>query len=393
MKETFPQPPPRGFPTAAYAHRVTDMQRRMAAAQVDALILTTAAEFAYFSGFCTQFWESPTRPWFLLLPADGKPIAIIPDIGEAAMRDTWLDDVRCWPSPRPADDGISLLATAAGDAAKQHGQIGMALGTQSAIRMPINDWRKLTEAVRPAVVIDVSDILQAQRMIKSPQEVEKIRHAAAVTSAAFTALPAIAAAGWSEREICLLLRQDILRRGGDYLPYLAAASGVGGYEKIIMPPTDKIPRPGDILFIDTGTVFDHYFCDFNRNYAIDNPAESAQQAHRLLYDAVSAGAVAARPGVRASEVWRAMREVLGVAGGDGRMGHGIGLQLTEPPSLAPDDHTVLAAGMTLAIEPSMTTKDGAILVREENILLTDDGVLWLSTRAAPELPILSAADK
>ena len=71
----------------------------MAAVGLDALLITTEAELRYFSGFRTLFWQSPTRPWFLIVPRDGKPVAVIPGIGEEPMRATWIDDVRTWASP------------------------------------------------------------------------------------------------------------------------------------------------------------------------------------------------------------------------------------------------------------------------------------------------------
>ena len=69
--------PPRGFPKSEYESRTARAQRQMAAAQLDAILLTAAADISYFSGFITRFWQSPSRPWFLLLPAEGKPDYLI----------------------------------------------------------------------------------------------------------------------------------------------------------------------------------------------------------------------------------------------------------------------------------------------------------------------------
>ena len=91
--------PVRGFDLAEFEMRSQRAQRMMRELRVDALLLTTEPHVRYFSGFLTQFWLSPTRPWFLLLPLEGKPIAVIPSIGEVGMRETWLDDIRCWSSP------------------------------------------------------------------------------------------------------------------------------------------------------------------------------------------------------------------------------------------------------------------------------------------------------
>ncbi len=73
--------PARGFERSEYEGRVARAQARMAQAGIEALLLTTEPEVRYFTGYLTRFWESPTRPWFLLVPASGAPIAVIPSIG------------------------------------------------------------------------------------------------------------------------------------------------------------------------------------------------------------------------------------------------------------------------------------------------------------------------
>ena len=84
----------------------------MAERGIDALLVCTEPEVRYFSGFLTPFWQSPTRPWFLVVPCSGKPVAVIPEIGVPLMSATWLDDIRSWPAPQPEDEGVSLLAEA-----------------------------------------------------------------------------------------------------------------------------------------------------------------------------------------------------------------------------------------------------------------------------------------
>ena len=114
-------------------------------------------------------------------------------------------------------------------------------------------------------------------------------------------------------------------------------------------------------------------------------APRPRDTRATLVDAVDAGFAAAKPGARASDLFAAMDQV--VTGGknsadSGRFGHGLGLQLTEWPSLIPDEHTVLVEGMVLTLEPSIeTTADGQLLVHEENIVITADGAEFLSPRA------------
>ena len=101
--------PQRGFADIEFEARTAGAQALMAEQGLAGLLLLSEPDVRYFSGFHTLFWQSPTRPWFLFVPPEGKPIAIIPEIGADLMRRTWLDDIRTWSAPAPWDDGISLL--------------------------------------------------------------------------------------------------------------------------------------------------------------------------------------------------------------------------------------------------------------------------------------------
>ena len=69
------------FDKAEYEARLGNIQYLMKKEKLPAILLTTEAEILYFTGFRTHFWQSPTRPWFLVIPQIGMPIAIIPEIG------------------------------------------------------------------------------------------------------------------------------------------------------------------------------------------------------------------------------------------------------------------------------------------------------------------------
>lgn len=384
--------PQRGFPRAEFERRTERAQRMMLEQELDALLLTTEPNVRYFSGFHTQFWESPTRPWFLLLPQQGLPIAIIPEIGQSGMVATWVEDIRTWPAPRPADDGLSLVATAVRALAGRFGRVGVPLGHESHLRMPAGDFRKLVGMITPVEIVDAVPLIRSLRNIKSEEEILKIRYVCDLTSAAFEALPGLLRTGATERENCMRFRMELLKQGADNSPYLISGSGPSGYDSIIMGPTDRILGPGDIMIIDTGTVFDGYFSDFDRNFAFGTPADEVRRAHDVVYRATDAGFSTARPGAKISDLWRAMWSVLeqgGALGNDvGRMGHGLGMQLTEGLSLTPDDHTLLEPGMVITLEPGMTFAPGKQMVHEENLLIVEDGAEMLSRRAPAEMPVI-----
>lgn len=378
--------PTRGFAVSEFEARTAKAQRLMAEAGFDALLFSTEPEVRYFSGFLTPFWQSPTRPWFLIVPRTGKPIAVIPGIGEEPMRATWLDDVRCWASPCPADEGVSLLT----DALREIGAsvIGLPMGEESALRMSLTDFEKVRAATR-ARFEDAGPIVRACRFIKSDAEVEKIAHICTVASDAFERVPSIIRKGMPLSEAFRAFRIEVLAQGADEVPYLVGAAGQGGYGDVISPPSDRPLTEGDVLMFDTGATFDGYFCDFDRNFAIGKADEAARSAYRTLYAATEAALAVAKPGANCADLHTAMVGVIGGEGGGiGRLGHGLGMQLTELPSHMPSDKTVLAPGMVLTLEPSMAIAPGRMMVHEENIVIREDGAELLSRRAPAELPVV-----
>ena len=384
--------PNRGFDQPEFEARMNMVQARMRELELDVILLTCEPDVRYFTGFFTQFWQSPTRPWFVLLPLDGKPIAVIPEIGEAGMAATWVEDIRTWPSPRPEDDGISLLRDAIDSLPARFSRIGVPLGHESFLRMPQGDYQRLLTQVNGREIIDVSLALHQLRFVKSAAEIEKIHFICDLASDAFEALPGTLKAGQSERANCQRMRIDLLERGADNTPYLIAGSGQGGYDSIIMGPTDRTIEHGDVLIIDTGTRFDGYFCDFDRNFAFGHADDAVRRAYDVVYASTDAGFAAARPGATTSDVWAAMWAVLeegGALGNSvGRMGHGLGIELTEWPSNTPDDMTMLEPGVVLTLEPGMEFAPGKQMVHEENIVITEDGARMLSRRTPLQLPVI-----
>ncbi len=385
--------PARGFPIEEFANRLHTFQAVMRDNELDGVILTTEPNVRYFSGFLTQFWQSPTRPWFLILPASGKPIAVIPEIGASGMAQTWLEDIRTWASPCVEDDGVTLLADAVRALPRRFGNIGMSLGAESYLRMPIHNYERLKNLMTPFVVTDVSAQLHQQRMVKSPLEIAKTREICTIASAAFQSLPGFARVGMSENEIVRKFKLQLLEGGADTVSYVVAGSGLGGYDSIIMGPTDRVLGEGDLLIIDTGCTFDGYFCDFDRNWGFGKMDDETLRAHEVVWDATEAGFAAARPGATTTDLWKAMNSVMvaaGSLGNDvGRLGHGLGIELTERPSNTASDHTVLKAGMIMTLEPGMVFAPGKQMVHEENIVITEEGAQWLSQRCHRDLVIIA----
>ncbi len=385
-------PPPRGFPDAEFETRLTTAQNTMAVAKIDALLLTTEADIRYYSGFATQFWQSPTRPWFLVVPTTGKPVAVIPGIGAECMARTWIEDIRTWSSPHPHDDGISLLASTLREVAGKTGRIGLPMAAGSHLRLPLADFEKLRHCLRNMEFVDATGIIQFQRMQKSELEISKISYVCSSVSAVFATAAELFSIGQSDIDAFRSFKTACLAHGVDDISYLVGGAGAGGYNDIISPPSGRLLAHGDILMLDTGCTFDGYFCDFDRNFALGAASDQAPRAYRVLFEATEAALNIAVPGTTCAQLFHAMHKIIdasGVLDSDvGRLGHGLGLQLTEPPSHTAFDHTVLKPGMVITLEPGLTFAPGKTMVHEENIVIRETGAELLTTRAPPELPII-----
>ncbi|MEP1329995.1 Xaa-Pro peptidase family protein [Pseudophaeobacter sp.] len=385
-------PPARGFETAEFATRTRRAQVLMAEQGLDSILLLSEPDVRYFSGFHTLFWQSPTRPWFLFLPASGDPIAVIPEIGAALMRQTWITDIRSWSAPAPQDDGISLLTDLLSPLAQSGARLGILKGHETSWRMPLGDWERLVAALPGLQIADATGLVQGLRMVKSEAEIAKIAHVCAIGSATFAKVPDLVSQAMPLEEVFRAFRREALLQGADDVPYLVGGADQGGYEDVISPPSRRPLQTGDILMLDTGATWDGYFCDFDRNWAIGHADDLSRRAYDTLWRATEAGIAAARPGQTCRDLFHTMQAVIGEMddqGGDiGRLGHGLGMQLTEQPSHAAFDETELQAGMVLTLEPSLSYGAGRIMVHEENIVVREDGAELLSTRAARDLPVL-----
>jgi Xaa-Pro aminopeptidase len=382
------------FTRAEFEGRLARARALMTKARLDAMLLTSEANLEYMSGFQTQFaWNTPTRPWYLVVPRVGRTVAVIPETGLTNWRATsWVEDVRTWPSPRPQNEGLDLLAAALGGVRRRFGRFGAELGPESRLGMPMGDLLRLARSHRGFALADCMGVMRELRLVKSEAEVARIRRMCGIACDVFDAMGSILADGDTERDLVRTFQAAMMLRGADKTPYTSIGSGRGGYDSIIMGPTTRRLRKGDIFLIDTGSRYDGYFCDFDRNYSIGPAPDAAKRVHELLWRATEAGIDAARPGRTAADVFAAQAKVLtdgGIALGNvGRFGHGLGRVMTEPPSNKPDDQTVLRPGVVLTIEPSAMYGRGKILVHEENLVVTEDAPVLLSRRAPREIPEL-----
>ncbi len=356
---------------------------------IDAVFITTEADFRYFTGFQTRFWESPTRPWYLIIPAEKPPLAVIPQIGAPLFENQSQWDFRSWVAPDYDDDGVSLLASSFRDLLFSGAKIGVPSSLETHLRMPLQDFDHLKRSLDMAFLGD-ENIVKKIRAVKSEIEISKISSACQIAERAFSRMDEIAQIGIPLSQVFRDFQRLCLEEGADYVPYLAGAAGKDGYEDVISPANDTPLKSGDILMLDTGLVWDGYFCDFNRNFAIGDVSDDAFHAHQKLLNATQIAFDHIRPGVKISEIFAILHEFISPEVDPkslGRFGHGLGMQLTEGVSIIPDDATPCVKNMVLTLEPSIAVHSGKIIVHEEDLYVDETGAHWL-TNPYKELKIL-----
>ncbi|RZO37921.1 MAG: aminopeptidase P family protein [Rhodobacteraceae bacterium] len=372
------------FLEAEFYQRTEKTQKLMYERGLDAILLCTEAEVRYYTGFRSLFWQSPTRPWFVIIPKRGKPIAVIPEIGRDLMERTWVDEIITWPSPRREDDGVSLLVKVL----KGSNKIGLLKGEEASLRMPLNDFETLNSKINGSF-IDCSDLVKEVRLVKSELEINIIRQVCSIASCAFDRAQQLFHIGQPLDQAFRDFKIALLKAGAEEVPYLVGGAGQDGYSDVISPPSNQLLKNGDILMLDTGSSLKGYFCDFDRNWAIGKASNLAKTAYSKLYNATEVALKKIRPGMTCAQVFSLINSSLGEGDSDiGRMGHGLGIQLTEYPSLMLNDKTVLRENMVMTIEPSLSYGDGLMMVHEENICIRDGEPELLTKRAAEELPVL-----
>lgn len=390
------------FPQIEFENRVERARRLMKQYSFDALLVTSEYNLRYFVGEVSSTPIQTTRPRFLLIPMSGDVVGVVPrGVDEFWQDTTWVKTCRSWPSPNPKDEGVSTLIKTFEELLPKTAKIGIELGAESRLGFPAGDFLRVMDAMKPRTFADASDpIFTPLRMVKSALEVDRIRTVCDITSEAFENLTAKLRPGMTEQEACRIFELEAFARGVEKTAKVQGVSGRGGYPRYYGVPSDRVLSDGDILFIDAGFLFDYYYCDFDRHYAFGKPDPHTEAAYQTVWDATETGIASVRPGIPISDVWTAMSKALNASKTEikpttvGRMGHSMGLWMPEPPSVHPEDKTMLVPGMILNIEPGATYAsyfDGSpkIMLHEEVVVVTDTGAELLTRRASRSIPTVS----
>ena len=371
------------FALAEYHDRAQRAQRLLAAAGLDALFISGDRNLYYLTGHQPLGpTQSATRPTALLMPRTGAPVLVAPEAwAGAAAHDSWIADVVTYNSL----EGIpnALLAGLFRQQGLAQGRIGAELGLEQRLGMPPRDFAALQQALPAADWADAADVLWELRLIKSPAEVDCLRRACAAAMSAFATVFPTLAPGMTQEQVVHQLQAAICQAGAEPGFIIPVFGPETAQAQLSLPTADPIAA-GDVIWVDMGAVYHGYWCDFCRSVSLDAPPAAHLNLWEAVHRTTMAGVQAVRPGVTFRQVVEACAAEAERQGLDlsfsaeiGRLGHGIGLLLTEPPSVTLHNETVLVPGMTFTLEPGIVGPSGVFVV-EQNVAVTPYGVELLS---------------
>jgi len=345
------------------------------AAGLDALALNPGPSLIYLTGLHFHLME---RPVVLLFAPGDTPRLVLPELeaGKTAklpfplQTHTYGEDPHEW--------GNIFMQAWSDLKLKKDARVGVEPRS-----LRVLELRLLEYAAPKALFLSAEDLIAELRMAKDPAEIAAMRQAVQIAQNALQAtLPAIKI-GMTEKELASELTVQLLRNGAEsklpFAPIVCAGPNSANPHAV---PSERRLQAGDLLIIDWGATFDNYLSDLTRTFAIGEASPEYARIAQVVAEANQAGRDAATPGVPASLVDSAARQVIEKAGYGSyfihRTGHGLGMEEHEEPYIRSDNTQLLLPGMTFTVEPGIYLPERGGVRIEDNVVITESGSESLS---------------
>ncbi|MFC4248014.1 M24 family metallopeptidase [Natribaculum luteum] len=362
--------------TDPFDQRIDDCRRRLEDTAAEAAVLFPSPNLTYLTGF----EESPSeRHLLLFVPRAGEPAFVAPAMYADQLAATPIDDVRLWDD---GDDPVSLVAETLSDLDVDGG------------RVLVDDrmWALFTQNLRsvlPDAEFDLASVVfEDLRLRKDETELEALRRAGDIADRVSAKIRTRGedVIGTTEADLAAEIERLLAASdGGDPAFETIVASGPNG-ARPHHHSGDREIEAGDPVVLDFGAFVDadlesgtaRYPGDQTRTIVFGGePSAEYREVHEVVREAQETAVEAVEPGVTAGEIDRAARSVIEDAGyGDAfvhRTGHGVGLEVHEPPYIVDGNDRELEPGMVFSVEPGIYL-EGQFGVRiEDLVVVTDDG--------------------
>jgi len=240
-------------------------------------------------------------------------------------------------------------------------------------------------------LVAVSGWIEQVRIVKSPAEIERIRRSVETNSGAFEQTVPRVRPGMKEQDLAAELEYRMRRLGAEKPAFETIVAGGARSALPHAQPTAARLETGDLVVVDMGALQDGYCSDMTRMLFLGTPTAWVRRTYRAVLEAQQAAIAAVRPGARTAAVDGAARSVLKAHGLDAAFvhstGHGLGLEIHEPPRIGKRDKARLRAGMAITIEPGVYLEGFGGIRIEDTVVVREHGCEIL-TPTSKELRVI-----
>ncbi len=370
---------PASLPPMDVADRASRLRSRLTELPCDALLVTNLTNLRYLTGFTGS-------AALLLVPADEAAEPVLVTDGryrdQAASELARAGVVARTVIGQEEDARRQALAGAAAGL----GRLGLEADnvTWAQKRRYGADW------FPDAQLVPTTGLVESLRLVKDAGEVARIEAACEMADAALAAVRHRLGEGPTEAEVALELEWQMRRLGAEAPSFeTIVASGPNG----AMPhhrAADRRIAEGDLVVLDFGALVDGYHSDMTRTVMVGDPSDTQARMYEVVRESQAAGVAAVRAGAEASAVDAACRSVIRDAGWDEAFlhatGHGVGLDIHEPPRVARTADAMLADGQVVTVEPGVYLAEHGGVRIEDTVVVTSEGCRTLTL--APKEPHL-----
>jgi len=356
------------------AARLGRLRAAMAAAELPALLVSQPDSRRYLSGYSATDIPPRESSGYLLITEDRQ--FLLTDPRTAALAEQECPDYEV----RTYGGGVRMTELLRDTAST----VGVRVLGFDAEHVPYALWRAVTEALEKTTdVKPAPPLVDELRMIKDAEEIAALRASIALNEAAFAHLARTVHSGSTELELAWEMENFVRTHGGEDVsfPPITVAGPNSAIPHAV--PSGRPVQADELVLFDIGAKLDGYCSDMTRTVGIGTVRDRLREVWDVVLGAQLAAEDAVRPGMTGAEVDDIARQYITKAGFGERfihgLGHGIGLEIHEPPWLTQTRGTdVLQPGMVFSIEPGVYLPDLGGVRIEDLVLLTENGAEVLS---------------
>ena len=353
-------------------NKIQQIQQYLKEQQLDAAFVTTPDNVFYFSGFDSEPHE---RLLGVMIFQDAEPFIICPKMEVPdALAAGWGFEAVGHTDTDNAWDIVRLAIAARG--------VDITSMAIEKSHLTVERLEALVGMYPSARFERLDDQINAMRVIKSEDELVKLREAAKLADFAIEVGVSELAEGKTEMEVLNAIESAVKAKGYSMSFDTMVLAG----EKSASPhgvPGDRKIKKGDFILFDLGVIYDGYCSDITRTVAFGQPTEAQIDIYNAVRQANEDAIAAVKPGVRAMDLDKVARDVITEAGyGEyftHRLGHGLGISVHEFPSINGANEVTLQPGTVFTIEPGVYKSDVTGVRIEDDVVVTENGVEVLTS--------------